>query len=95
MAELFGTMLAVYLMSKLVEWAVLARVIQYYDVMIVISTVLITGLSIFARIKNAERIGAELNPVWIVMLVVGGAILIVGRIVWHKRRLAKVNAESA
>lgn len=95
MAQLFGMMLAVYLICKLLEWAVFKRLLRNYDTMVIVSTVLVTGLSIYARIKHSERAGTAFDPVWIIILAVGGLVLIVGRILWHMRRLARTQSETS
>jgi len=91
MAYMIGNLLAVYVLSKLLEWAVLKRLPLGFGIMVTLSTTVAAGLAGAARWNQARETGAtdQTFSLYVVALVFGSLILITTRVLWHKRRVSK------
>lgn len=95
MAELFGFMVAMYLVAKLSEVLLLKWFISSTSLRVLISTSLATALVIGGQMNHAAMQGREYNVTQGVFLALGGLMLLVVRLLWNRRRLriAKVGAK--
>lgn len=95
MAELFGFVVGIYLVAKLIEVLLLKWLIRSMSFRVLISTFLATTLVIGGQMNHAALQGREYNVTQGVFLALGGLILVVVRLLWNRRRLKITNVSSA
>lgn len=86
-----GAVLAVYLISKILEWAIFKRVIDHFGTMITLSTS-VTVLLVAAGRWNQARLTQTADPefgLYVIVLAAGSAALVVVRLLWQRRKVAK------
>ena len=91
MAYIAGSLFAVYLISRLAEWAILKRILSNRTSIIAIGMALSTSLTIAGRLNQSEQIGRSSgeDSVFIIVLICGALAIGLLRIVISKRRTSK------
>ena len=88
MGEIIGGMLAIYLVGKVLELAILKRVISSFATMAFTSSVLVFLVILVLWLVNRDQPYA-FRPAMLVSYFLAAVILPAIRIMWNKRQAAK------
>lgn len=94
MGEILGSMIAAYLVCKLLELILLRWIIKNHTAMVLISAPLVGVLFVLAFHNKARLIGADYDDQTLLGSQIIAVVLIpVVRIIWHRLRGSKKEGE--
>lgn len=88
MGEVIGVMLAFYLIGKVLEWAILKRVIARYETMVSASSFSVLTFFSAAWILQRNQEYAR-GPAMLISMIVAAILLPFIRVLWRNRKNKK------
>lgn len=90
MGAVAGGLIVLYLISKIMEWAVWKRIFESYRLMVWVSSMAAFAVIFVLWFSQRDKVYA-FNPAMFIDYAIAGITLPIIRTIWRNRRKAKAN----